>query len=319
MSPSALLQLYYTLVKIRRFEEKIVELYPFQRIRCPVHLCIGQEAIAAGVCAHLKRTDFMVSTHRNHGHLIAKGAGLKSLFAEIFGKIDGCSRGKGGSMHMIDPENSSLGTSSIVAAGIPMALGTALASKLRKQNKVSVVFFGDGAVDQGAFFECLNFASLHKLAVVFVCENNAYSINSPQKIRQVNKEIHKITDFFRMPGLCINGNDVIEVWKQSGKLVDRARRGHGPSLMEAMTFRHYAHVGIEDDTDKGFRDKGELKHWAKKCPLKLFKKYLIHEVGLPPESMARIENKIEGEIREAVNFAVSSPFPGKEELGKDVY
>src|SRR5208283_4619637 len=165
MDTSILIRLYYTLAKIRRFEEKIVELYPFQKIRCPVHLCIGQEAIAAGVCAHLKKTDYMVSNHRNHGHLIAKGSDLKPLFAEVFGRIAGCSGGKGGSMHMIDPTNCALGTSSIVGAGIPIAVGTALASKIRRQKKVSVVFFGDGAVDGGTFFESLNFALLHKLAV----------------------------------------------------------------------------------------------------------------------------------------------------------
>ncbi|MBF0595094.1 MAG: thiamine pyrophosphate-dependent dehydrogenase E1 component subunit alpha [Candidatus Omnitrophica bacterium] len=319
MTTPILKKLYYTLARIRRFEEKIVEIYPFGKIRCPVHLCIGQEAIAAGVCAHLRRTDHMVSNHRNHGHLIAKGAALTPMFAELFGRTGGCSGGKGGSMHMIDSDHSSLGTSSIVAAGLPIALGTALASRIRRQKRVSVVFFGDGAVDEGTFYESLNFARLHRLAVIFVCENNFYSLNSPQKLRHANMAIHKITGFFSMPGFCINGNDVIEVWKSAGPLIERARRGQGPALIEAKTYRYYAHDGITDDTDKGFRDRRELSAWMKKCPVASFKDYLLKKAGISQEIISGIDRDIDAEIQEALDGALSSPYPGMDDLNVGVY
>ena len=320
LTNSAILKkIYYYLVKIRKFEEKIIELYPQQEIRCPVHLYIGQEAIAVGLCVNLKKEDYVFSNHRNHGHLIAKGVALKPILAELYGKRTGCSRGKGGSMHMVSLERSIMGTSSIVAGGIPLAVGTALASKMKKEKRVTVVFFGDGAVDEGAFYESLNFASLKKLPVVFVCENNFYATNSPQKNRQVNPDIYKIADFFLMPGVCIDGNDVFETYKTAKKFIDRARDGSGPSLIEARTYRWKTHVGPETDIEKGFRGKKEIAEWVKKCPLEKFKEHVLKNNLLKKKNFVEVEKRVEKEIIAALDFAITSPDVQEEDLYRDVY
>ncbi len=319
ISPSTLKTLYYKMLKVRKFEEKIIDLYPAQEIRCPVHLYIGQEAIAAGVCANLKKEDYIVSNHRNHGHFVAKGADLKPLFAELYGRIDGCSRGKGGSMHMIASEVSAIGTSAIVAGGLPIAVGTALSSKVKKEKRVTAVFFGDGAVDEGTYYESLNFAALFKLPVIFVCENNFYATNSPQKNRHANLDVYKIADFFRIPAVLVDGNDVIKVYKAAADFVERARQGKGPCLIEARTYRRCTHVGPETDLEKGLREKTEFDFWLKKCPLKLFTDYLLDKKLIKLETLQEMEKAISQEIQEALDFALASEYPQKEDLCKDVY
>lgn len=317
--PQILKRIYYSLIKIRKFEEKIIELYPKQEMRCPVHLYIGQEAIASAVCAHLEKKDYVFSTHRNHGHLIAKGADIKLMFAELYGKITGCSSGKGGSMHMISVENSILGTSAIVAGSIPIAVGTALAVKMKKEKRIVVAFFGDGAVEEGTFYESMNFASLKKLPIVFVCENNFYATNSPQRNRQANLDIHKISEFFLMPGVCIDGNNVFEVYKIAGAAVARARKGLGPSFIEARTFRCRTHVGPETDIEKGLRAKGEVEVWLKKCPYKNFRQDLLKNKLLKESQIEEIEEKVDKEVEDALTFALESPFPAEADLYTDVY
>jgi len=312
-------QIYYYLTKIRRFEEKIIELYPKQEIRCPVHLYIGQEAIAVGVCLNLRKEDYLFSNHRNHGHLIAKGADIKPLFAELYGRITGCCEGKGGSMHMVSVEHSVMGTSAIVGGSIPIAVGVALAFRMKNEKKVAVVFFGDGAVDEGVFYESLNFAALKKLPVVFVCENNFYATNSPQKNRQVNPDIYKIADFFRMPGICVDGNDVFAVNKAAKGLIEKARKGRGPSLLEARTYRWKTHVGPETDIEKGFRDKGEVEEWMKKDPLKKFKSTILKNKLLKNEDLKQMEEGIDREIDQALDFALHSHCPTEGDLYKGVY
>ena len=316
---ATLRKLYYNLIKIRRFEEKIVELYPSQNIRCPVHLCMGQEAIAAGICAHLKKEDYLFSNHRNHGHLIAKGADLKPILAELYGKKTGCSEGKGGSMHMVSTEKSILGTSAIVAGGLPIAVGTALASKMKKEKRITVVFFGDGAADEGTFYESLNFASLFKLPVVFICENNFYATNSPQKNRQVNTNIYKIADHFLMPGIRVDGNDILDVWHKSRRFIENTRKGAGPSLIEARTYRYCTHVGPESDIEKGFREKTEVDEWLAKCPRIKFKDYILKKKLLSLNDIKKIDEKVESEIGEALDFAMTSPYPAEVTIKKDVY
>lgn len=307
------------LSKIRGFEEKIIELYPQQEMRCPVHLYIGEEAIAVGVCINLKTEDYVFSNHRNHGHLIAKGVDLKPMLAEIYGKKTGCSQGKGGSMHMISVEHSIMGTSSIVAGTIPISVGAALAVNMKQEKKVVVAFFGDGAVDEGVFYESLNFASLKKLPIVFVCENNFYATNSPQAVRQVNPDIYKIADFFSMPGVCVDGNNILEVHRAAKKFITRARSGLGPSLLEARTYRWRTHVGPETDIEKGFREKEEVKEWIKRCPLEKFKKYILNKRLLKKEDCEKIDKKVKKEIEQALSFALKSPLPHKKDLLKDVY
>lgn len=319
LSKTVIRKLCYSLIKIRRFEEKIIELYPKQEMKTPVHLYIGQEAIAAGVCANLKREDYVFSNHRNHGHLIAKGADLKYIFAELYGRSTGCCKGKGGSMHMASVQDSIMGTSAIVSGGIPIAVGCALASKMMNEKKVAVVFFGDGAVDEGVFYESLNFASLKKLPVIFMCENNLYATNSPQKARQVNPDIYKIASFFCMPGICCNGNNVFEIYGLAKRLIDKARKGCGPSLVEARTFRWRTHVGCETDIEKGLRDREEIEQWLKRCPLDKFKHDILKKKFITEKEFDSIDKKVSSEIRLALEFALKSPYPKPSDLYEDVY
>ncbi len=314
-----LLSLYTIMLKIRMFEEKIVELYPAQEMKCPVHLCIGQEAIAAGVCLNLRREDYVFSNHRGHGHCLAKGMPMKPMMAELYGRITGCSRGKGGSMHLVDTTRSIHGTSAIVGGGIPMAVGTALASSLKKDNKVSVVFFGDGAYDEGVFYESFNFAALKKLPVVFVCENNFYATNSPQSSRHPTCAIAKSASAFGAPGACVDGNNAVEVYNSAREAINRAREGLGPTLIEARTYRWKGHVGPEVDYEKGARSKDELLDWMKRCPVKNFETAL-RKSGLVSESeLDAIPEAILNEIERAVSYALDSPYPAPETLYEDLY
>ncbi|MCU0666187.1 MAG: thiamine pyrophosphate-dependent dehydrogenase E1 component subunit alpha [Candidatus Omnitrophica bacterium] len=311
--------LYYRMVKIRKFEDKIIQHYPEQQMRCPVHLYIGQEAIATGVCAHLKKSDYLFSYHRNHGHLIAKGADIKEMFAELYGKKTGCSSGKGGSTHMVSLENSIFGTSAIVAGGIPIGTGAALAVRLQRQRQIVVIFLGDGAIEQGTFFESMNFAKLKKLPILFVCENNFYATNSSQKVRQANPDIYKIADFFSMPKALLDGNDVIQVYKKSGDFIARIRKGSGPCFIEARTYRFRTHVGPETDIEKGFRAREEVEKWMKKCPYKRFHRQILANKLLKENELLDIEHRADEEVKEAWEFAVKSPYPEKEDLRTDIY
>ncbi len=318
-SSGLLMDMYSTMLRIRLFEEKIVELYPEQEMKCPVHLYIGQEAVATGVMANLEKRDYVFSNHRGHGHCIAKGTDMKSMMAEFYGRVTGCSRGKGGSMHLVDVENGILGTSAIVGGGIPHAVGAALASRLKGEDRVSVVFFGDGAVDQGTFYESMNFASLKRLPVVFVCENNFYATNSPQTARHPTCQVAATASSYGMEGACVDGNDVLSVYRASREAVLRARRGDGPTLIEAVTYRWKGHVGPDCDHEKGCRPKAELVEWMERCPVKVFKKYLLESGVVNEEELSRIQGEIEKEIEEAVEFAKKSPLPEGEELFKDLY
>lgn len=311
--------LLYTMLQIRRFEEKIIELYPAEEIKTPVHLYIGQEAIAAGVCANLKYDDYIFSTHRNHGHYIAKGADIKLLMAELYGKVTGCSKGKGGSMHPVAPEYGILGISAIVGANIALAVGAALASKMKKDKCVSVTFFGDGAVDEGAFHESLNFAALKKLPVVFVCENNFYATNSHQSVRHALDNIPKKAEIYGIAGLQIDGNDVLGIYSLARESIEKARAGLGPTLIECRTYRWKGHVGPDCDYEKGCRPKRELEEWMEKCPIETYKKYLINEKAIVAAEVQGMLQKIDMEIAGALKFAHESSFPEEDELFGDVY
>lgn len=318
--PLATLQMMYLLMlKIRRFEEKIVELYPAQDMRTPVHLYIGQEAIATGVCLNLRKDDYIFSNHRGHGHCIAKGMDLKPMMAEFYGRKTGCCKGKGGSMHIVDPENGILGTSAIVGGGLPLAVGAALASVMKENGRISVAFFGDGAVDEGSFHESLNFASLKKLPVLFVCENNFYATSSHQSVRQPSDDIAQLAEGYRIPGVSIDGNDVITVFKTAQKAVKLARSGKGPTLIECKTYRWKGHVGPDCDVEKGCRPKEELEQWIKRCPVKWFKELLLNENLMSESEMSQVAKLVDEEIEEAVVFAKNSPFPEERELLEDVY
>lgn len=315
IAKDTLKRLFTTMLTIRTVEERVAALYPEQEIKCPVHLCTGQEAIAAGVCIHLKKEDTIFSTHRSHGHCIAKGMELKPLVAELYGRTTGCAGGRGGSMHLVDPENGIPGTTAIVGGCIPLAVGAALSSVLQgKRGLVSVAFFGDGAVDEGAFYESMNFASLKGLPVVFVCENNNYATNSPQRARQPAVPIADRAPAYGIPGVAADGNDVLAVYRAANEAINRARNGAGPTLMEFRTYRWKGHVGPTSDIESGCRPADEHEEWIKKCPLDRFRAYLLENDLLSQHEVNHITAGVERAVNEAIDFAKKSPHPDAAEL-----
>jgi acetoin:2,6-dichlorophenolindophenol oxidoreductase subunit alpha len=318
--PRTLISIYTTMLRMRRFEEKVADLLGQpSEITCPVHLYTGQEAVAAGVCANLRKDDYVFSTHRSHGHYIAKGGDLKALMAEIFCRETGCSRGRGGSMHLVAPDLGLPGSTAIVASSIPLAVGTALASSLQGKDNVSVAFFGDGATNEGIWYESLNFASLKKLPVVFVCENNLYATHMPVASCLAGIEIYKKAASFCMPGIRIDGNDAIEVFKTTKKAVKYARSGKGPTLIECMTYRWRGHVGPNYDLDKGLRSQDELDYWIEKCPVKSLDSFLLENQVLSKSEIKQIGEDVDREIKEAVDFARESPYPDKKDLLLNIF
>lgn len=313
------LSLYQTMLTIRLAEEKIAELVSNREIICPCHLYIGQEAVAAGVCSALRKDDWVFSTHRSHGHYLAKGGNLNSMMAELFGRSAGCSGGRGGSMHLADPAIGFPGSSAIVAGTIPLAVGAALSFKLQEKDSIAVAFFGDGAVSEGIFYESLNFASLVKLPVVFICENNLYSTHLPVSDCLADTSISKKASIFNMPGSVIDGNDVLTVYRTALKAIQRARNGKGPSLIECLTYRWLGHVGPSDDLDKGLRNKNELVGWKKKCPVNRFGRYLIEEGIATQDDLDKIGKTIENRIRISVNHGKRCNFPAKKTLTGHVF
>lgn len=311
--------MYMSMLKIRRFEERVAELISQDEILCPCHLYIGEEAVATGVCSALRKDDYVFSTHRSHGHYIAKGGDIKALMAELYGKATGCSKGRGGSMHLAAVDLGLPGSSAIVAGTIPLAVGAALASSLQQVNSVSVAFFGDGAAGEGVFYESLNFASLKRLPVIFVCENNLYSTHMPISAYLANTHIYKIADAFNMPGVRVDGNDVIEVFNRASRAIEDARSGKGPTLIECMTYRWRGHVGPNSDLDKGLRSKEELDYWMSRCPIKALEELLQSHNLISESDLIHIRHRIEDEIEEAAVFAKQSPYPDPSELLNNVF
>ena len=314
-----LIKLYKLMLEIRRFEEKIVSVYCDQDMKTPVHLYIGQEAVAAGVCANLRREDYVFSTHRSHGHYLAKGGDMRGLMAELYGRKTGCSRGKGGSMHVVDPEVGVCGSTALVGGNIPLSVGAALASVMQKTKPVAVSFFGDGAVDEGAFHESLNFAALKRLPVIFVCENNFYATHSHQSKRQPHDHIYKLAKHYLMPGVRVDGNDVLKVFGVAREAVRRARKGDGPTLIECRTYRWKGHVGPDCDIKLGYRTQEELDRWMRRCPIRRFEKRLVNQGVITKRDIDRITRKIDREIHDSYLFGKGSPHPKASELLENVY
>lgn len=308
--------LYASMYKIRRFEQKAVKLFHNKELPGWLHSYIGEEAVAVGVCASLNRDDYITSTHRGHGHCIAKGADLKRMMAELYGKETGYCKGKGGSMHIADFSIGILGANGIVGGGIPIATGTALASQYLEDGRVTVCFFGDGASNQGGFHESLNLASLWKLPVVYVCENNLYAETTPQADHQPIRDIADRAKSYNMPGVIVDGNDVLAVYEETNKAVERARSGRGPTLVECKTYRYRGHW--EGDPEV-YRTKEEVKEWKKRDPLKKFKKYLLENDITQSKEISLVEKKIEDEIKDAVKYAQASPPPRPESALEDLY
>ena len=306
------------MVRVRLFEERVAELVEAREIRTPCHLYIGQEAIAAGICAALETRDYVWGGHRSHGHYLAKGGDLRAMMAELFGKATGCSGGRGGSMHLVAPEVGILGTVPRVAATIPLAVGAGMASRLRRDGRVSVAFFGDGATEEGHFHESLNLAALWRLPVIFVCENNFYASHMQLLERRLADNILAAADVAGAAGTRVDGNDVEAVRAAAGEAVARARDGAGPTLLECRTYRWRGHVGPSWDTDVGVKRKDELKDWLPKDPIARTRSRLL-ESGLSDEQCRKIETTAEAEVEEAVDFARQSPYPDEREMTEHVW
>ncbi len=315
-------ELYRELLRIRYCEESFVDPILQGTVRCPVHLCTGQEAVSAGVCAALKRTDHVFGNHRSHGHFLAKGGSMRELVAEIYGKETGCSRGRGGSMHLIDPSVGMLGSAPIVGGTISLALGAALASSIRGDRSVVVSFFGDGATGEGVLCEALNFAALKRLPIIFACENNLYSTHLPIDEIRVSRRIYDIGKPFGEQSFRVDGNDTMRVYEQTRKAVDLCRKGKGPVFLEFLTYRLHGHVGPDDNIQGAHTDirpKKEIERWRKKDPIPRMERMLLRGKLLSTEGMNRIKRAVELEVVDAHEFARQSPYPKKEELGKYVF
>lgn len=320
MQPETSRRLYYEMLRIRMIEEKIAELYPEQEMRCPVHLCIGQEAVAAGVCAHLSRVDYVLSGHRSHGHYLAKGGDLKAMMAELYGRVTGCSGGKGGSMHLVDLPVGFLGATPIVGSTIPIAVGTALGSMMRGEPRVTVIFFGEGATEEGVFHESINFAALKQLPVVFVCENNLYSVYSPLSVRQPEgREVFWLAKGHGVESHQGDGSDVVEVSRLAEQAIRKAREGGGASFVEFKTYRWREHCGPYYDNHLGYRTEEEFLEWKRRDPIEMFGTRLLNEGVLPSQGVHEMTTTLKAEIEEAVAFAKASPFPEEDLLVRDVY
>jgi len=307
------------MLRIRAVEERIIELYPEQEIRCPTHLCIGQEAPPVGVSAHLRPNDMVFSAHRSHGHYLAKGADLRSMMAELYGKVTGCALGKGGSQHLVDLEAGFMGSAPILASTISVGVGAAWGRRLRGEDCVTAIYFGDGAVEEGTFHEALNFAAVKSLPVIFVCENNLYSVHAAMDVRQPANR--GITDLVRGHGINSfsgDGNNVEEVWNLARSVVARARASGGPSFLELFTYRYREHVGPNPDLDLKYRSAEEFEVWLNRCPLETYRIKLGLDGILSSTEYTKMYAAIEAEIDDAVDFAKASPFPSPEMMREHV-
>jgi len=310
-----LLDLYRTMLRIRLVQLRIEHLYHLDEMKTPVHLCIGQEAVAAGVCACLECADYISSNHRGHGHYLAKGGNLKSLIAELYCRATGCSRGHGGSMHLVDVSVGHLGSSAIVGGGIPIATGLALAVRMRGEPPTKAVFFCDGAADEAGQHDSVNCAILKRLPIVYVYENNQFSVCSRVSARQPGHALFHAAPKTFLSTACVDGNAVVEVYAAAKAAVDHARSGQGPAFIECKTYRMRGHAGAGSDVALGYRDQHELALWARRCPLRNFEKQLTASGVLTEAGRAAIEAEIEREIDEAFRFAQDSPLPnGKDAL-----
>jgi TPP-dependent pyruvate/acetoin dehydrogenase alpha subunit len=308
-----LARLYRALYRIRRTEEEIARIYPSDQIKSPVHLSIGQEAVAVGICDALRPDDVVFGTYRGHATYLAKGGDLAAMLAELYGKDTGCARGKGGSMHLIDPEHGVMGTSAVVATTIPHAVGYAYAQRYRRTDRVTVSFFGDGATEEGAYHESLNFAALKRLPVLFVCENNDFAIHSRLLDRRSSHNIAEQAASYGLAAERIEDNDVLRIRERAVEAVAALRAGGGPRLLECMTYRWKEHVGPNDDFALGYRTPEEARGWIESDQVRRVASML------DGAARARVEADVEAEIRQAIEFAERSPFPSPDELMSDVF
>jgi len=311
LSREELLHMLYLMMKIRAFEERVIELFSRAVLPGFLHVAIGQEATSVGTCSTLREDDYIITTHRGHGDLIAKGVGLDGMMAELYARQTGLCRGKGGSMHIADFSKGVVCATGIVGSGLPVANGVALSFQLRQSDQVMVSFFGDGATNTGAFHESLNLAALWDLPVVFVCHNNLYALSTPQHVHQKISDSSLRAVAYGMPGLTIDGNDVLAVRRGVREAVERARKGDGPSLIECKTYRWYGHY-IGDPAS--YRSKEEVERWKKRDPITLFQRRLLEEGITASEEIEQLRCSISAEVDEAVRFAEAGPEPLAQEV-----
>jgi len=314
------IQLYKELLRIRTVEYAISEKYNEQKMRCPIHLSIGQEAIAVGICSNLKKEDKVFTAHRSHAHYLAKGGSLKKMIAELYGKFSGCAKGKGGSMHLIDLDSGILGAVPIVGSTIPIGVGAAWAEKLKNSKNIVVIFFGEGATEEGVFQESLDYAALRKLPVLFVCENNSYSVySSIEKRQSPNRSILKLAKSLGVDGFHLDGNDITKIYNKSKELLKIIKKKTKPFLLLLDTFRHLEHCGPSNDDILNYRSKKYINFWLNKDPIKRFEKDLLRRNILTDKIIRNLKQDIQSEIERAFSFAENSSFPTKKELHKDIY
>lgn len=306
-------KIFEKLYLIRRVEEEIIRIYPSDKIKSPVHLSIGQEYVSVGVCEALMEDDIVFGTYRGHALYLAKGGSLNEMMAELYGKKTGCTGGKGGSMHLIDDGVGMMGTSAIVSTSLPHAAGYAYALKIKRSSSIVSCFFGDGATEEGVFYETLNFAALKKLPVLFVCENNQYAIYTHINDRLANTDLCGRVESFGIPAQKIESGDILDVYNVSCDLVNRIRHGEGPFFLEVDTYRWFDHVGPLEDWGLGKRSREEADKWIKNDQLKILKNYL------DDKTQKRIESMVEEKIAHAIQYAETSNFPSEKDLLTHVF
>lgn len=311
-----LVEMYQKMLEIRLFEEKVFELYGQNLVPGTIHLYAGEEAVAAGVCMNLRKDDYVVSTHRGHGHCIAKGASLDKTMAEIMGKEAGYCKGKGGSMHIADFSVGMLGATAVVGAGIPIATGAGLSIKLRDTDQVVACFFGDGASNQGTFHEGINMAAIWKLPVLYVCENNLYAMGTRQTQVMMIKDVAKRAEAYGITGVTVDGNDAVAVYQAAAEAVERARSRRGPTLIECKTYRRKGHSRWDPAT---YRPKMEVDEWLNRDPIRRLKKRLLDSASLSEAEAAEVEKSVVDAVETAVKYAIGSPYPSPEEALRDIY
>jgi len=317
LNKEQLLALYRQMLVIRYCEERLVKSYQAGMMFGGCHTYIGEEAIATGVIAHLREDDVVFSTHRGHGHALAKGLSPRELIAELYGKATGCAGGRGGSMHLFKPKIGLMGTSGIVSPSILLASGAAYKIKLAQEDRVSVSFFGDGAVPNGAFHEGINLATLWELPVVFVCENNLYATELFFSDAMKNTSVASRAQIYGLPGVEVDGNDVIAVYEAAGAAIDRARSGGGPTLLECKTYRTRPHA--EGQRTTGYRTREEIEEWQRRCPIRRFREKLVTDEVAAERELDEIEAQVEAVVEDAHKFAMNSPYPDPATVLDHVY
>lgn len=319
ISKEKALHLYHKILRIRAVEEEIAKRYSQQQMRCPVHLSIGQEATPTGVCEALNQSDVMFSTHRAHAHYLAKGGSLEALIGELYGRVTGCSRGQGGSMHLIDLNCGFMGATSIVGGTVPVGVGAAFGFKMKGEPKISVIAIGDTVIEEGVFHESANFAALKKLPVIFMCENNGYSCYSPLTNRQPNRPLTDVAIAHGIPHQQMDGNNVFEIYEKTQEIVRGIYAGSGPVFLEFSTFRYLEHCGPNNDDNLNYRTTQEIGYWTSNDPILRAREALQEMKYWSAEIEDSLKAKIALEIEMAFDHAIRAPYPDRSELGAYIY